>query len=160
MNMSCEAARELIPDRVGGRLDAGEASRVDAHLDSCDACRAEADFVRLLFTSRPVAPRELVSRVRLAVRADTGSVRRPWWGLAAAAVAVLALGIGVASRGATEARVPVPGFVAEGTAVNVWFADDGMIAGAPALDGLSDDALQALLDELGSGGSGGTGGTA
>jgi predicted anti-sigma-YlaC factor YlaD len=156
MNMRCEAARELIPDLVGGRLPSGDASRVTAHLDVCDACRAEADLVQLLFAHRPVAPRELVSRVREAVRTDTRSVRRPWWGLAAAAVAVLALGIGVASRGSTEARVTVPGFVAEGTAVNVWFTDDGMIAGAPALDGLSDDALQALLDELGSGGTGGT----
>ncbi|MCG6958186.1 MAG: zf-HC2 domain-containing protein [Gemmatimonadetes bacterium] len=156
MNMRCEFARELIPDLVGGRLAAEEAARVGSHLETCDACRAEADFVRLLFASRPVAPRELVSRVREAVRAGEGSARRPWWGLAAAAVAVLALGIGVASRGATEATAPVPGFVAEGTAVNVWFADDGMIAGAPALDGLSDDALQALLDELGSGGTGGT----
>lgn len=156
MNMRCETARELIPDLVVGRLPAGEAWRVNAHLEACDACRAEADLVRLLFASRPVAPRDLASRVRAAVRADPGSTRRPWWGLAAAAVAVLALGIGVASRGSTEARVTVPGFVAEGTAVNVWFTDDGMIAGAPALDGLSDDALQALLDELGNGGTGGT----
>jgi anti-sigma factor RsiW len=156
MNMRCETARELIPDLVGGRLSTGDASRVNAHLDACDACQAEADFVRLLLAGRPVAPRDLAARVRAAVHAERGSVRRPWWGLAAAAVAVLALGIGVASRSSTDARVTVPGFVAEGTAANVWLTDDGMIAGAPALDGLSDDALQALLDELGSGGTGGT----
>jgi predicted anti-sigma-YlaC factor YlaD len=156
MNVRCETARELIPDWVGGRLSSVEASRVDAHLEACDACRAEADFVRLVFASRPIAPRELASRVREAVRADRGAVRRPWWGLAAAAVAVLALGIGVASRSSSDTRVTVPGFVAEGTAANVWLTDDGMIAGAPALDGLSDDALQALLDELGTGGTGGS----
>jgi hypothetical protein len=36
-----------------------------------------------------------------------------------------------------------------------WVSEDGLIAGAPALDGLSDEALQILLDEMGAGGPGG-----
>jgi len=156
MNVRCETAREMIPDLVGGRLSGSEASRITAHLDTCEACRAEADVLRLLFTSRPGAPAGLALRVRGAVHRDRGSARRPWWGLAAAAVAVLALGIGVASRSTTAARVTVPEFVAEGSGASIWLTDDGMIAGAPALDGLSDEALRALLDELGSGGTGGT----
>ena len=156
MNVRCETARELIPDLVGGRLPGPEVSRVTAHLDTCEACRAEADLLQLLFAGKPGAPAGLASRVREAVRLDRSSARRPWWGLAAAAVAVLALGIGVASRSSTETRVTVPEFVAEGSGASVWLTDDGMIAGAPALDGLSDDALRALLDELGSGGTGGT----
>jgi hypothetical protein len=36
-----------------------------------------------------------------------------------------------------------------------WVSDDGLIAGAPALDDLSDEALMTLLDELGADGSGG-----
>jgi hypothetical protein len=30
----------------------------------------------------------------------------------------------------------------------IWVSDDGLLAGAPLFDGLSDDALLQLLDEL------------
>ena len=38
----------------------------------------------------------------------------------------------------------------------VWASDDGLVAGAPLFDGLSDDALQELLNELSSGSLGGS----
>lgn len=151
----CETARELIPDFVGGRLPAAEASQVAAHLATCGDCRAEAELAGFLYAGRPEVPAALAARVRAAVLADRRPTRRPGWGLAAAAVAVLALGIGVSSRNPADTRVSVPGYVAEGTATDAWLSDDGMVAGAPALDGLSDDALRTLLDELGSGGTGG-----
>jgi hypothetical protein len=31
----------------------------------------------------------------------------------------------------------------------VWIVDDGSVAGAPVLDDLSDEAMAALLEELG-----------
>ena len=156
-DMRCETAREWIPDLVGSRLDAAEAARVSAHLDTCADCRAEADLVRLLFAGRPDAPAGLSTRIRAAVHADRQTTgRHPWWGLAAAAVAALALGIGVASTGVKDTTT-VPGYVAAGTnSGDAWYSDDGMIAGAPALDGLSNDALQTLLEELGSNGKGGS----
>ena len=39
---------------------------------------------------------------------------------------------------------------------NLWLSDDGLIAGAPALDALSDEALLQFLDELDVGGAGGS----
>jgi predicted anti-sigma-YlaC factor YlaD len=156
-DVRCETARELIPDLVGDRLGAAEASRVAAHLETCADCRAEAELARLLYVARPQVPVGLAGRLAAAMRADRPRGRRPWWGLAAAAVAVLALGIGVASRSATDTDTVVPGFVAQGTATTgAWVNDNGMVAGAPALDGLSDEALQALLNELESNGTGGS----
>jgi predicted anti-sigma-YlaC factor YlaD len=156
-DVRCETARELIPDLVGDRLGAAEASRVAAHLETCADCRAEAELARLLYVARPQVPVGLAGRLAAAVRADRPRGRRPWWGLAAAAVAVLALGIGVASRSTTDTDTVVPGFVAQGTATTgAWVNDNGMVAGAPALDGLSDEALQALLNELESNGTGGS----
>jgi anti-sigma factor RsiW len=153
----CETARELIPDLVGARLSAAEASRITAHLETCAECRAEADLVRLLFAARPAAPSGLSDRIRAAAHAYRHPGRRPWWGLAAAAVAALALGIGVSSTSVKGTATAVPGFVAEGSGSgDAWLTDDGMIAGAPALDGLSDEALRTLLDELGSSGTGGS----
>ena len=38
----------------------------------------------------------------------------------------------------------------------VWLSDDGLLAGAPALDGLSDEALLQLLEELVGGSAGGS----
>jgi predicted anti-sigma-YlaC factor YlaD len=156
-DVRCETARELIPDLVGGRLDAAEAARVAAHVEACADCRADAELARLLYVARPQVPAGLAGRVRASMRGDRQRGRRPWWGMAAAAVAVLALGIGVASRSANDSDTVVPGFVAQGTSpTGAWVTDNGMVAGAPALDGLSDDALQALLEELESSGTGGS----
>jgi len=143
----CERAREAIPDLVAGRLDTQARSEVEAHLGTCADCREEADLVALLVASRPEVPAGLSRRIDEAVRVRGGAVRRPWWGLAAAAVAVLALGIGVASRqgGLTS---ELPAYVADTETEDLWLSDDGLIAGAPALDALSDDALVQLLDEM------------
>jgi hypothetical protein len=82
------------------------------------------------------------------------SAARPGWGVAAAAIAAVALGIGVISDRA-PATEEVPAFVAGAEEVVLWPADDGLVAGAPALDDLSDEALLTLLDEMGADPSGG-----
>lgn len=147
----CERAREAIPDLVAERLEAEARIEAEAHLGTCADCREEAELVALLVASRPEVPAGLSRRIDEAVRVRGGAVRRPWWGLAAAAVAVLALGIGVASRqgGPTS---ELPAYVADtgSESENLWLSDDGLIAGAPALDALSDDALVQLLDEMSS----------
>ena len=147
----CERVRERLSEQVPGRpLGADET----AHLEACEACAAEAELLRMLRTSRPVVPAELVGRIESALareRANRGG-RRPWWGLAAAAVAAVALGLGVP---AGDRGGDVPAYAAEEATLDLWPSDDGEIAGLPALDALSDDALAALLDELGAAGPGG-----
>jgi hypothetical protein len=104
------------------------------------------ELVRLLHATRVEAPAGLLDRI---ARDAVG--RRPtrtWWGISAAAIAALALGIGVVSNDASAPGAEVPVFVREAEEGEIWLSDDGLVAGAPALDDLSDEALLELLDEL------------
>ena len=151
----CEAIRERIPDYVAGRLLAdAERASVEEHAGSCAECRAELHLAELVFSSRTTAPSGLVGQVQQAVRSDRGASRRPSWALAAAAVAALALGIGVVSKRADPVDA-VPGYAYELEDDDLWLSDDGLIAGGPTLEGLSDEALAQLLEELVVGGAGG-----
>ena len=153
--MGCEEARTLLPLRLRAEVPAGQAEALASHLSACDACAVEAELAESLFRARPAAPEGLSARIQDAVARDrAGRVRtRPWWGLAAAAVAAVALGIGVGSDGAHVADVPI--YAAEAGVGEAWMTGDGDVAGSPLLDELSDDALEALLEELADVGAGG-----
>lgn len=149
----CDLVQERLPDLAAGILSQEEGAALRAHVDGCAECREVGTLVALLREGRARAPSDLASRIEGSVRTRRRSVARPWWGLAAAAVAALALGIGVTSErgGAPE----VPAFVAGAEDAALWLADDGMVAGAPTLADLSDEALMTLLEEMGAGPSGG-----
>lgn len=152
----CEMVLERLPDFAGGRLSPAEVAVVEAHLQGCPECSAEAGLLGLLYAARPSAPEAVVARIEQAARAPRRSVHRPWWGLAAASVAAAALGIGVMAKDPpTAEEVEVPAMVAGAEETSLWVADDGVIAGAPALDGLSDEALLMLLEEMESDPTGG-----
>ena len=155
-NMKCETVREWVPDYVSGRLARLDDTSVRSHLKACDECRAEVELARLIFESRVDVPDGLANRGRDAVRYDRTSVSRPWWGITAAAVAALALGIGFSSDRPEQSESAIPGYAYELDDENLWLSDDGLIAGAPALDALSDEALLQFLDELDVGGAGGS----
>ena len=155
-NMKCETVREWVPDYVSGRLARLDDTSVRSHLKACDECRAEVELARLIFESRVDVPDGLANRVRDAVRYDRTSVSRPWWGITAAAVAALALGIGFSSDRPEQSESAIPSYAYELDDENLWLSDDGLIAGAPALDALSDEALLQFLDELDVGGAGGS----
>jgi anti-sigma factor RsiW len=156
-DFTCETVRELIPDFVRSRLGAGDLETVDTHVAGCVACRAELELVQAILAGRLRAPAGLAERVMRAVLVDRRAPARPWWGLTAAAVAALALGIGMSSE-QPPAILDVPGFAQE--AQDLWLSEDGFVAGAPMFDemfaDLSDDALMALLDELSLDQSGGS----
>jgi hypothetical protein len=142
----CGAVRELLPDLAAGRLPAADGARIESHLARCADCRAELDLVLLLYTTRIEAPAGLLDRIT-----RTSIARRPartWWGISAAAIAALALGIGIVSDEAPTTGSDVPAFVREAEEGEIWLSDDGLVAGAPALDDLSDEALIELLDQL------------
>lgn len=152
----CEMIRERLPDFVGARLAPEHSAEVEAHLGGCEECRDEAALIASLYAARPAAPAELSGRIVRAARAPLRHAYHPWWGVAAASVAAVALGIGVSSRDALPADdAEVPGIVAGAGEASIWVADDGLVAGAPALDGLSDEALLLLLEEMDSGTTGG-----
>jgi len=165
----CEHVRERIPDLVAGRLEPHEVGSVVEHIERCADCAAERSVVELLHAARPSVPEGVGERIRAGLAAGNPAARRPgtrspssgrstlpWWGLAAAAVAAVALGIGVQLQGPGPAGVSgpaVPGYVAEEDGGEVWLSGDGEVAGAPVLDGLSDEELLLFLEELETGGS-------
>jgi len=149
----CDLVQERLPDLAAGTLSEEEAGILRVHVDGCAECREVWTLVALLRKGRAEAPADLASRIEGSVRFRRRSTSRPWWGLAAAAVAALALGIGVTSeRGSTP---EVPAFLAGTEDASLWLSDDGMVAGAPTLGDLSDEALMTLLEEMGAGPSGG-----
>jgi hypothetical protein len=75
----------------------------------------------------------------------------PAWALSAAALLVLAVGtpLMVTRMNDSTPLTPSEEFAFADEAVpSVWASDDGLIAGEPSFDGLSDEALLALLAEL------------
>ncbi|MDA1104312.1 MAG: hypothetical protein O2956_12040 [Gemmatimonadetes bacterium] len=144
----CEVVREGIPDVVSGRSSGEGAASVEGHLVTCEECRAEFELARTLFASRPRVPARLAARVVSAVQRDRTTRASPWWGLSAAAVAALALGIGISSDSPAMRDSEVPNYAYEVEEGALWLSDDGLLAGAPSFDALSDEALAELLDEL------------
>ena len=119
MSMGCADIVDRLPDWVAGRLAAGEADGVAAHVRGCADCTAESELLRGLVATRPAVPADLASRIVAAARASdalaapaASSVRplrprrawsvRPAWALTAAAALVLAVGTTVVSRRAAE----------------------------------------------------------
>jgi anti-sigma factor RsiW len=151
---ACGMIRELIPDFVASRLGEDDLEAVEAHVTECAECRGELELAQMILASRSRVPAGLLDRVTRAVSADRRGPSRPWWGISAAAVAALALGIGMSSE-RSSGPMDVPGFAYEVEEGDVWLSDDGLVAGAPMFDGLSDEALVALLDELSLEGPGG-----
>lgn len=147
---TCATVRELMPDHARGELAFPRVAEVEAHLSGCGDCRAEHAIVGALLSSRRPAPPRLAEGVVAAIRRERPSGSRPWWGISAAAVAALALGIGIGSKAGSSAYAP-PAFGTETEEGVLWLTDDGLLAGAPILDDLSDEAIMELLDELAAG---------
>ena len=151
----CEWIRELIPDYAAGRLADGEKESADLHFKDCRECCDELDLVRLVFSSRAAHPEGLADKINAAVRGRRVAGLRQWWGLAAAAVAVLAIGLNMTLDRTGFTDLPLTESEFEIDSENLWLTDDGLIAGAPMLEGLSDEALTQFLEELTAGTSGG-----
>lgn len=147
----CGTVRELIPDFVGNRLSDADLETVERHVVDCRECAAELELAQMIFAGRPRVPDGLLERIVASVgkaRAPHVEPSRGWWSVAAAAVAALALGIGLSSHSRSLAPADVPGYAYEVDEGEIWVSDDGLLAGAPSFDDLSDDALLQLLDEL------------
>jgi len=169
--MRCADVNDRLPDVAVGAIPVEIRHEVERHLRGCAACSDTWATVQALSATRPTVPTDLESRIRRAVHAEVAapeasvltldtrrpagrsrSMRPPAWMLAAAALLVLAVGTPLMvdrmpqAPGTAEAAELA---MAERTLTpSVWASDDGLIAGSPALDGLSDAALLALLEEL------------
>jgi hypothetical protein len=166
-NPECESVRDHLPEWVGGALDGEELARVEEHLSSCPGCRGEEEVVRALLEIRPEAPVGLEARIQARLREELsvdGEAsgknariipffgRRRWaptWAFSAAALVVLSLGIGVIWDGqAPEVTLDPMEVAVQEPLPEAWLWDDGMVAGAPVYDGLTDEQLETLIQEL------------
>ncbi len=165
--MTCDHVLDRLPELAAERVGEPDAGAIRAHLGGCAACAEAWSVVSLLAEAGPApAPPGLEARLQAAVRSDQARTaapaaaagrRRsmPHWRLAAAAGIVLALATPVLmDRMGTESGVLSDDLeVAEALTESLpspWLGEDeGMVAGAPVLDGLSDEALEQLLEEMG-----------
>ncbi|MES1205738.1 MAG: zf-HC2 domain-containing protein [Pseudomonadota bacterium] len=122
---SCEAVRPLLREATRGALDADRQAAVDAHLETCAACRKVAAEERaldeLLIERLPQYPASLALKRRLQARLPVLPVmpagpparrRRAWVG-AGAALAACAVAVFVAVRRPAPGAEPL---AAEGVA--------------------------------------------
>lgn len=161
---SCEDVRDLLPEYASGALDGEGAGRVEEHLKACDGCSEELRLVRMVLDEKPEAPPGLRDAIMARIseesmaQAEGGAqvlplrpTRRRWapaWGLSAAALVVVSLGIGVVwSQFGGNGEVPLEVSLQE-PLPEAWLWDDGIVAGGLNVDGLSDEELEALLEEL------------
>lgn len=157
--MTCQEMANRLPDWTSGSLTDAESALVAEHLDVCEDCSAQASVLGALFVARPEAPAGLAERIARAARVQAHAVpragvkhawHRPAWALPAAAVFLLAVGTTILFR--DPQMIEMASALGDGPLEEspIWVTDDGAVAGAPVLDDLSDEALTALVDELGS----------
>ena len=165
----CEAWQDRLPELAGGLLSHRDATETKAHLRECESCRDEYEVVRAVRLASPPIPPGLEARIQGRVREEFLGAEEPdgsghaaaeilplqprfrvsTWGLSAAAVVILALGTGLiwTNRSGDVVQEPIV-VAAQEAAPEAWLWDDGMVAGAPVYDGLSDEDLEALLEEF------------
>lgn len=170
--LDCEIVKDLLPEWAAKRLEPDDLAGVQAHLAECPDCRGESSLVLELRKARPVPPADLEGRIRDRIReameqeregAGAGSnpdsvtviplrPRRRWalrWALSAAALVILALGTRQVWRDRMGDPAGDPLVVASQEPLpESWLWDDGLVAGALVFDGLSDEELAALVEEL------------
>ena len=166
----CTEVRERLPELLSGVLGAEGAEEVRAHLTECRECREEAEVLQTLLRARPEPPPGLEVRIRERLERELTAAPAPSrWGrkgrvvplfggrfpipaaaLPAAAVLILALGTGILlKRGpALVDQEPIQVVLAEEPLPEAYLWDDGVVAGAPLFEGLSDEELESLLAEL------------
>jgi len=168
----CEIIRNLLPEFGAGSISGEEGGMVEAHLGSCPECRGDLELIRALREARPEVPPEVEARIQARVREEMARDRTagagevsgdtagiipslarlrslPVWAQSAAAVVILALGVSAIWNARNPDLVQDPIVVASQDPLpEAWLWDDGMVAGAPVFDGLSDEDLEALLKEF------------
>ena len=171
MSTGCEFYGDALVELARGELEPGRVERVEAHLETCDACRAELAVIRAVRRSPARVPEGLDAGIRAAVAdrmapGPTGSTgptqqpvagsRSPWqgwriWVLPAAAAAALTLWVGgalVLPSGGSAPEGTTTELATEYDAYGVWPEADGVVAGDVVLSELTVEELEALLEEM------------
>lgn len=130
---------DLLVSFIGGELDPAAAAAVRAHLDACGACaraaRELAHVDELLRQLPPVATApDFAARIR--ARLLMSSVGSTWWRQAAAAILLVAVGLGTGwalARPDRSMHAPIVRS-SEGPKFALIFAEDPATLGVPAAE--------------------------
>jgi anti-sigma factor RsiW len=160
---TCAELRDHLPDLLLGALDPGTKGEVEAHLSACPECREELELLEAVLRARPEVPAGLEATIQARVQAEfgtddqkvAGSIRPriPTSALPAAAVVILSLGVALiwnqmTTPGTEVEQEPIQVVLAEEPLPEAYLWDDGIVAGAPVFDGLTEEDLLVLLEEM------------
>jgi anti-sigma factor RsiW len=167
--------KEMLPDLLHGALDAGAMERAEAHLASCEECRAELRVLRAVKSAADFAPTidvdQVVRRIppysKIVPAIEAPARSRPVSWLVAATVAIAVVGLGsmlVTRQGATTApasvattlpaatipaqSTPVPSNAPGSAASSAVGIHTHALAVAADVDGLSDGNLVQLMSDM------------
>jgi anti-sigma factor RsiW len=165
--MDCEEVLVLLPEHLGGALSPTDARAVELHLGGCEACAEERSFAGSLRRAMPHPPADLAARIVARALMDPEGIRRDgalvgsisaaprrrlsWRVIApvsAAAMILLALGIGWNLGVQSDENGSLAWADAFDIPTESWGVEDWYVAGAPYLDGISDETLSLLMQEV------------
>ena len=146
---ACDEILDLASRGVALALSARFRHRVEAHVERCRRCAAEIAFMQRVHRARPMPPAGLAHSV-LARLEDEGVRMLDGWrsaSMAAAAVLVLSMGVGLATQSLdSDGSGPAWNYAFVDGDVE-WVSDDWLVAGAPYLEEVSEETLLALLSD-------------
>lgn len=146
---NCATVKDLLPDFVRGELDDERRRWAVEHVTVCADCHEEVELLQRIRSDTVKVPAGLACGIKDALAREHSSAR--WsvrWRVPAAAAAV-ALALGTAVVWERVRPLPEVGPLGREPFAVVWPSDDADVAGAPILEGLSDDDLMLLFEELG-----------
>jgi anti-sigma factor RsiW len=158
--MSHERLQGMLDDYASGTLTLPEREEVRAHLEECEACRADAEFLHTLLADAAALPRDVAPprdlwqgiaaklEPRATMDAGPAAVERP----GAPALVIVAPPAGTAARDEAEEEAKVIPFRRRTVQVPRWL----LAAAAVAVMALSSGVTALMMDR--SPGGGGTGG--
>ena len=150
---NCATLKDLLPEFVRGELGDERRRWVVEHVTVCADCQEEVELLQRIRSDTVRVLAGLAYDIKDALARDHASARRSvrrsvrWRVPAAAAAVALALGTAVVWERARS--LPEVGPLGREPFAVVWPSDDADVAGAPILEGLSDDDLMLLFEELG-----------
>jgi hypothetical protein len=145
---NCATLKDLLPEFVRGELGDERRRWVVEHVTICADCQEEVELLQRIGSDTVRVPAGLAYDIKDALARDHASARRSVrWRVPAAAAVALALGTAVVWERVRS--LPEVGPLGREPFAVVWPSDDADVAGAPILEGLSDDDLMLLFEELG-----------
>lgn len=143
----CESVRDRLPEFLHARLDEGDRRALRRHVAECEDCAAELHLLEAVQADRVTLPPELEARV---LRAAGATRHRPRWGTPGRVAMAASVTLALVTAGVLQWRTSAgTDDAVEALAPPPWpSADEPLMRGGPALNQLSLDELESLLEEL------------